>query len=138
MALIEINRHPAARELRWFGVLLAGFVLLAGGILRWQLAAPAAALGVWTGGAILAAVYAAVRPLRRWIYLGWLYAAFPIGWTASHLLLAVGYYLVVTPIGLLVRWTRGDLLERGRDRDVPTYWAERRRVRDIRRYFRQF
>ena len=138
MALLEINRHPAAKELRWFGVLLAGFVVLAGALARWQIEAPAAALTIWAAGAALAAVYAGVRPLRRWIYLGWLYAAFPIGWTVSHLLLAATYYLVLTPIGLLVRWTRGAPLERTLDRSAPTYWTERRPVRDVRRYFRQF
>ena len=138
MALLEINRHPAAKELRWFGVLLAGFVVLAGALARWQIEAPAAALTIWAAGAALAAVYAGVRPLRRWIYLGWLYAAFPIGWTVSHLVLAATYYLVLTPIGLLVRWTRGDPLERTLDRSAPTYWTERRPVRDVRRYFRQF
>lgn len=138
MPLIEIDPHPAARQLRWFGVLLAGFVLLAGGVLRWRFDAPAAALMVWTGGGALAAVYAAVRPLRRWIFLGWLYAAFPIGWVVSHVVLAASYYLVVTPIGLLVRWVRGDPLDRRPSGSETTYWRERRRQKDVRRYFRQF
>ena len=76
--------------------------------------------------------------MRRWIYLGWLYAAFPIGWTLSHILLAAGYYLVLTPMGLLARWLREDPLERKLDRDAATYWTERRPPRDVRRYFRQF
>lgn len=138
MALIEIDRHPAARELRWFGVLLAVFVLLAGAFVRVRLDEPAAAWWIWTGGAGLTAIYAAVRPLRRWIYLGWLHAAFPIGWTVSHLLLAAMYYLVVTPIGLVVRWSRGDPLDRACDRAASTYWVARRPVRDVKRYFRQF
>ena len=48
-------------------------------------------------------VYAAIPMSRKWIYLGWIYAAFPIGWTVSHLLLAAIYYLIVTPIALAVR-----------------------------------
>ena len=138
MAVIGVNRHPAAKELRWFGVLLAGFVLLAGGVLRWRLDAPEAAVVVWTGGAAVAAVYAAVRPLRRWIFLGWLYAAFPIGWVVSHLVLAASYYLVVTPIGLVVCWVKGDPLDRRPSGSATTYWRERRPQEDVRRYFRQF
>lgn len=138
MALLEINRHPAAKELRWFGVLLAAFVAVAGALAHWQFEAPAAARIIWAAGAALAAIYAVVRPLRRWIYLGWIYAAFPIGWTVSHLLLGAAYYLVLTPIGLLVRWTKGDPLDRTLDRSASSYWAERRPVRDVRRYFRQF
>ena len=138
MALLEINRHPTARELRWFGVLLAVFVALTGGLAYWRLEAPAAARMVWTAGGALAAIYAAVPPSRRWIYLGWLYAAFPIGWTLSHLALAATYYLVLAPIGVLLRLFRGDPLDRGPDRSAASYWTARRPVRDVRRYFRQF
>ena len=138
MALLDINRRPKAKELRWFGVLLAGFVVVAGAFAYWRFEAPAAARVIWVGGASLAAVYAVIPALRRWVYLGWLYAAFPIGWTVSHLLLGATYYLVLTPIGLLVRWTKGDPLGRTLDRSASSYWAERRPVRDVRRYFRQF
>ena len=138
MALIEIDRHPTERQLRWFGILLAGFVVLAGALARWQLEEPTAARWTWAGGATVVAAHAAVRPLRRWIYLGWLYAAFPIGWAVSHLLLAAAYYVVLTPIGILMRWIVGDPLDRARDRDASTYWAVRRPASDVRRYFRQF
>ncbi len=138
MALLEINRHPSARELRWFGVLLAAVVALAGGFVYWRLEAPAAARMVWAGGAVLAAIYAAAPPLRRWVWLGWLYAAFPIGWTLSHLVLAATYYLVLTPIGLLLRLVHGDPLDRAPNRSAASYWTARRQVRDVRRYFRQF
>ena len=77
MALLEINRHPTARELRWSGVLLAVCVALAGGLVHWRLEASAKARMLWTAGAALAATYAAVPPLRRCFFLGWLYAAFP-------------------------------------------------------------
>ena len=138
MAVLEINRHPSAGELRWFGVLLAVFVALAGGLVYWRLEAPATARMIWTGGAALTAIYAAAPPLRRWILLGWLYAVFPIGWTLSHLVLAATYYLVVTPIGMLLRLVDGDPLDRGPDRSAASYWTARRPVRDVRRYFRQF
>ena len=138
MALLELNRHPSARELRWFGVLLAAFVALAGGLAHWRLEAPAAARTIWTAGAALAAVYALAPPLRRWVWLVWLCAAFPVGWTVSHLVLAGTYYLVLTPIGLLLRLFRGDPLDRRPDRSAASYWTARRPVGDVRRYFRQF
>ena len=138
MALLEINRHPSARDLRRFGVLLAVFFALAGGLVHWRLETPAGARMVWTGGAALAAIYAAAPPLRRWIWLGWLYAAFPIGWMLSHLVLAATYYLALVPIGLLLRLFRGDPLDQTPDRSAASYWAARQPVRDVRRYFRQF
>ncbi|MYH23141.1 MAG: hypothetical protein F4130_12745 [Acidobacteria bacterium] len=138
MALLEINRHPTPGELRWFGVLLGVFFALAGGLAYWRFEAPAGARALWMGGGALAAIYFAAPPLRRWIYLGWLYGAFPIGWTLSHALLAATYYLVVTPTGLLVRLFRGDPLDRRPKRSQTSYWVVRRPVRDVRRYLRQF
>ena len=48
------------------------------------------------------AAYAAIPALRRPIYLGWLHAVSPIGWTVSHLLLAAMYYLLIYAIGLVL------------------------------------
>ena len=93
---------------------------------------------VWTAGAALVTLYAVAPPLRRWVYVGWLCAAYPIGWTVLHLTLAITYYVVLTPIGLVLRLVRRDPLERFPDRTATSYWSVRRPVRDVRRYFRQF
>lgn len=138
MAFIEINENPTSRDLRLFGVLLAGFNVLAGGLAHWRFQAPEAALVVWGAGAALVALYAIVPPLRRRLYVGWLYAAYPIGWTVLHLMLAITYYAVLTPIALVLRLARGDLLERVPDRTAMSYWSVRRPAGDVRRYFRQF
>ena len=138
MALIEINANPTPRDLRWFGVLLASFAIVAGSLAQWRFQAPAAARVVWTAGAALVALYAVAPPLRRWVYVGWLYAAYPIGWTVLHLTLAITYYVVLTPIGLVLRLVRRDPLERFPDRTATSYWSVRPPVHDVRRYFRQF
>lgn len=138
MALLEINRHPTSGELRWFGVLLGVFAALAGGLLHWRFEAAVGARLFWIGGGALVAIYFAAPPLRRWIYLGWLYGAFPIGWTLSHALLAATYYLVLTPTGLLLRLFRGDPMDRHPNPSETSYWVARRPVRDVRRYLRQF
>ena len=73
-----------------------------------------------------------------WIFLGWMYAAFPIGWTISHLLLFVVYFLIFTPVGLVLRWTGRDLLERNADTNASSYWKKRSVPGSMSRYFRQF
>lgn len=138
MALLEIKRRPTPGELRWFGVLLGVFVALAGCLLYWRFQAPAGARSFWMGGGALVAIYFAAPRARRWIYLGWLYGAFPLGWTLSHALLAATYYLVLTPTGLLVRLFRGDPLDRRPSGTGSTYWVARRPAPDARRYLRQF
>ena len=141
MALIEINKNPSGRELIWFGVLLALFFGLIGALIYWQvwdLGGPAVAYWVWSAAALVVAVYFLVPPVRKPLYLGWLYAAFPIGWTVSHLILAIIYYLVITPIGIIMKLCRYDPLQRKLDRSAKTYWKPHQSSEQPGRYFRQF
>ena len=138
MSHFRVNRQPSPRDLRWFGLLLPVFVALVGAVVRWQFGAPAAALVIWSVGGALAAVYWLAPPLRRPILVGWMYAALPIGWTVSHLMMGVVYFVVVTPIGLLSRLVRGDTLHRRPDWDAPSYWIKRPQRSGMDRYLRQF
>lgn len=137
MPMIEINKNPSRTELNWFGVLFAAFFALVGGLVFWQ-ASERAAYVIWAVAAAVVVLYYALPPMRRPLYLGWMYAALPIGWTVSHLLLAAVYYLLFTPIGLVLRLTGHDPLHRRIDRDATTYWIEHPTVTDPARYFRQF
>ena len=138
MSHFQVNRNPTPRDLRWFGLLLPLFVGVVGAVARWQFVAPDAARVIWSVGAALAALYWVVPPFRRPILVGWMYAALPIGWTVSHVLMALVYFAVVTPIGLLSRLVRGDTLHRTLDREARSYWMERPPRSGTRRYFRQF
>ena len=136
--MIEINRNPSSRELRWFGVLLVLFFAIVGALARWRFGAPRVATGLWGVGGALSLAYLALPPLRRIIYLAWVYAAYPIGWTVSHLLLLFVYYATLTPTGLLLRLAGKDPLERRTDAAAPSYWSPRAKREDVKTYFRQF
>jgi hypothetical protein len=138
LGLIEINKDPSARELRWFGVMFGAFFALVGAILWWRFDAHAAARVVWLVAGAVPVVYYAVPPIRRWLYLGWMYAAFPIGWTVSHLILAIVYYVVLTPIGIILRLAGRDPLQRSFDETATTYWIQRPDSPGPGRYFKQF
>ena len=59
------------------------------------------------------------------LLVGCMYAALPIGWTVSHLMMGVVYFAVVMPIGLVSRLVRGGALHRRPDRAARSYWIER-------------
>lgn len=136
--MLPINRHPTARELRTFGILLAIFAGLVGGLVLWRTGSATWGSAVWIGGGLLALTYQLVPASRRPIYLGWMYAAFPIGWTVSHLLMALIYFGVLTPIGLALRVVGRDPLERRFDPSARSYWIRYTPERDVERYFKQF
>lgn len=138
MTLIEKNREPSAPELRWFGLLLAVFLCLIG-LLAWWRSGSTVTRNVLVGiGLVMAAVYYAVPQLRRTIFLVWMAAVYPIGWTVSHLMLAATFYLVLTPIGWAMRLAGRDPMQRRFDRESTSYWVEHDPSTNSARYFRQF
>ncbi len=139
MALIEIDRDPSPRTLRSFGLVWLGFVAAMAAIswLRWRIAPLTATLAVL---AIIVPVVGWSWPrFMRTVYVGMSTLAWPIGFVVSHVAMAVVYYLVLTPIGGLLRVFGYDPMERSFDRDRASYWIRREgRQDDVRRYFRQF
>jgi Saxitoxin biosynthesis operon protein SxtJ len=77
---------------------------------------------------------AAIRP----IYVGWMVLAFPIGWTVSQVTLAIMFFGLFTPIGLVFRLLGRDPLERAPRRELESYWTPKPAPADPRRYFKQF
>lgn len=135
--LLEIAQ-PSPAALKWFGVPVAVFFAVVGALAWLGGAALFVDVAIWTAGALLLAVYQAVPAWRRRIYLGWMYAFHPLGLVTSTIVLAAVYYLVVTPIALVLRLTRRDPLERKFDPNAHSYWQARERRRDPASYFRQF
>jgi hypothetical protein len=135
--MVEINWNPSRKELRQFGFLCVVFF---GGIAAWRWSHHGVTIGVeiLAAAAAIGGVLGAVRPeLLKWIYVGWMVAVFPIGWTISHLLLGFIYYAILTPIGLLIRALGHDPMNRTIDRTAKTYWNEHEQA-PVPRYFRQF
>lgn len=137
MALIEI-KDPTKKDLQIFGVLLIAFAGLLGGVLWWQGVSPTTIYTVWAVFGALAAVYYAVPALQRKIYFGWLYAAYPIGFVISHVVMGAVYYLVVSPIALIMKLMGRDALKRKIEKGANSYWEPARKREDKGSYFRQF
>jgi hypothetical protein len=123
MTWSDLPWRPSERTLRQFaGLWITFFAFLAyvNGALRGNsgLALTFAALAVTIGPLGL------IRPRTlRPVFVGWMLLAFPIGWSVSHLLLAVLYYGVFTPVGLFFRLKGRDALDRCYRPDRATYWV---------------
>ncbi|TVQ63129.1 MAG: hypothetical protein EA378_02225 [Phycisphaerales bacterium] len=137
--MIEFDRDPSARVLMLFAPVPLVFGVALGLALGLGVGLGWLAL-MMTGGLGLAAslVFLLIPPVRRPMYVGWMLATVPASWLISHALLAAVYYLVLTPIGLVMRAIGRDPLERAIRPDAPTYWVERAPTPDAKRYFRQF
>ena len=136
MSLIRINRKPAPRDLRVFAALWLVFLGAAGAI-AWRKGAAPAAVAWWIAAAVVAVPGLLVPRTVRIVYLAAAYAAFPIGFVVSALILAVFYFLVLTPAGVIMRMLGRDSLDRRLAPDRATYWEPRGPPPAPDSYFRQ-
>jgi hypothetical protein len=139
MALIEINRDPTPAQLRWFaGLWLPLFCGVLGAALFWKSHAPTWAVVVWAAGATLGIVGLLSPRLIKPVFVGLMYATFPLGWLLSYVVLGVLFYCIFTPIGLCLRLVKRDPLARRKDPAAKTYWQPRETTANIEQYFKQY
>lgn len=137
--MLEFRTDPTPREQRQFvGIWLPAMAVLLGAIAYWRFQAAWLGMAIWGVGGVATAVGIMFPRSRRPLWIAWMGAVFPIGWVVSHVALVLVYYLVMTPIGLALRLSGHDPLQRRFDRESPTYWKERTDVRSPRDYLRQF
>ena len=148
MALIEIDWHPARRRLRRFGVValvafaaVGAWVFLRHSLFGFALsegAVSVAAYVLWCIAAVCGVLAAVAPRALRPLYLGLSLVGLPIGRVVSHVVMGVVYYVVLTPIGLVMRLLVRDPLHRKFEPNAKTYWVRRDETEEAKRYFRQF
>lgn len=139
MSLAAINRHPTTRQLNQFGFIWLGFLSFFGAVAWFKFEAPEAAAVLWATAVVVPLVGWIAPPFMRLVFVGMSLAAWPIGMVVSHVVLALVYYLVITPIGLLMRMIGYDPMTRRPSGAGESRWVERAGSdRGPESYFRQF
>jgi len=109
------------KDLRTFGLVMAGAFAALGAFLWWK-----TGFALWTaylsGGFALLGLIAprALAPIE-WV---WMKLAHVLGYVMTRVLLTLVYILAVTPIGLVFKGLRKDLLQRKFDPNAQSYWIE--------------
>ena len=138
MALIRANLDPTSRDLAWFSVVPLVFFGILGAVLRFQFESPETSVVLWVVGFLISGIYCSARALRRPIYILWMRAVAPIGWTIWNVSMVVTFFLILTPIGIVMRILGRDPLQRDPDHDSTTYWIEQKSSNELSSYFEQF
>ncbi|MGO8752637.1 MAG: SxtJ family membrane protein [Thermoguttaceae bacterium] len=138
MTLIQIDHNPSLRQLSIFGAIWLVFFAIAGAIVLKHTASVPLAMLVWCLATVVPTVGWILPRFMRCVYVGMAYAAFPLGVVVSFLLLAIVYYLVLTPIGVTMRFFGHDPMKRHFDKGAETYWCPREQHKSLSSYFRQF
>lgn len=138
MTLIQIDHNPSPRQLNVFGIIWLLFFAVVGGILFKSGSSVVVPALVWFIAMMVPVVGWTIPAFMKIIYLGMAYAALPIGFVVSYLIMVIVYYLVLTPIGLAVRLCGHDPMNRHFDKSAETYWCPREQDSSLDTYFRQF
>jgi hypothetical protein len=125
------------KEVRHFGYLVGGVLIILAGLSWWRdgkIPWPVLA----GAGALLIVMTLLKLPVMRPIYKYWMKFAHVLGWVMTRVILSVFFYIAITPIGLIMRLTGHDPLQK---KAVPkeSYWEPReRRPLDPNQYRKQF
>ena len=118
------NIDTSVKKLREFGLLVGGVLIGLGVLLAWRGKENAPVFFALGGFLVL---FGAARPMvLRTIYIFWMTFAALMGWFMSRVLLTVLFYTTLTPIGLLIRWQRKDLLDLKFPDSNPSFWRMRK------------
>ena len=134
----DIDFQPTERKLRTFaGLFFAAATTLA----TWQAWAHQRWLiaGMVFSAGVIVGVLGILRPLTvRCVYIGMTVASFPIGWMMSHLLLAIVYFGLITPLAVIFRLTGRDALRLRRSPQTTSYLKNKPAPTNSQTYFRPF
>ena len=128
----------SSSELRRFGLTVGGMFLLFGSVSRWRghIYPPVV---FWTAGVLLVTpallAPAVLEPVRR----GWMRFGMAVGEVNGRIILTVMFFLVIAPLGLLLRAFVRDPLDRSFDDGKASNWIKRTSAPvDRTRYEQQF
>ncbi len=135
-----LKRLPQdARSLRKFALVIAGAMLVLAALVFSFGAHPQRAYWLTATAAVWSAVGLPFPKLLKPLHTGWMAFALTIGWIMSRIFLTILFFLVITPIGLLMRIFGKALLQQKIEPERKSYWLKRDRSDGgNERYERQF
>ena len=144
IAFREIDTSPDKRRIRRFAITLLIGLSLSGlalsGIAYW-IRGSLSWLPFYTlsGSALLALFLSFLSEnAGRTIHIVWHTISGAIEWCLSLISLALMYYVVITPVALVMKLFKRQSPLTPVDRDRPSYWVDSQAKRDLASYFRQY
>jgi hypothetical protein len=136
--MLDIGHVPSAAELRWFGLAVAISLAIIGRLLTRALGWPVLQEVMLVAGIALCLVYYLAPRTRIPVYKTWRLVQMPIAFVVWHTVLAILYYLIVTPMALVMRLLGRDPLNRRLEPSRPSYWETHVAPQEAERYFRMY
>ena len=111
------------KQIRQFSAAMAVFLGILGSIPLFK--GNPANISLYVAGVAFLVVGLAVPVAVKPIFWLWMKIAHALGWFNTRLLLGIVFYVIFTPIALVLRLLRVDMLDRRIEPDRPSYWHRR-------------
>jgi hypothetical protein len=131
------NIKNGISDIRKFGITIGLFLIVIAGFLYWRGKEPNVILLI--SGSVLIVLGLLLPVILKPVYWLWMVLSIFLGWIMTRVILALLFYLVITPIGLFSRLFGNRFLDLKWDRSKDTYWNYRDRNQEsIEEYEQQF
>ena len=114
------NIKSEKSDLRKFGITIGVILLIIAGFLFWKEKESFQIL--LTFGVTLCILGIAIPIILKPIYWVWMIFATILGWIMTRVILSLLFYIIFTPIGLILRFFGKQFLELRWDKSKESYW----------------
>ena len=131
------NLKSEKKDLRRFGITIGVLLFVIAAVLFWREKESFRVMLIT--GILFFAAGMAVPIMLKPVFLIWMTFAIILGWFMTRLILSILFYLIFTPIGLLLRLFGKRFIDLDWQKEDATYWHYRAQgVSDKEKYERQF
>jgi hypothetical protein len=124
------------KTLRNFGFTFFIVLSVMGGYVYWR------GHSTWPwflGGGGVFLIFGLFFPLAlKPFYKVWMALAFLLGLIMTRFILTLTFFLIITPMGFVLRMLGKDLLDEKVNKDATTYWRKHEAISDKSRYLKQY
>ncbi len=139
MALIDINLKPSKDVLKDFAMIALVMLTIIAFAFHWIYGLSSQNALYLCGIGLVIFLLSRISPsLVIPIYIILTLITVPIGLVISFTVMAIFYYGLLTPIGLIFKIIGRDTMERKWDKECNTYWVEHKSPESTKRYYNQF
>jgi len=125
MTFYAVTPVATQKQLRQFGWMVGTVLILIGGWQLYRQIHPTARIVLWSVGGFLVLSGLLTPKILAPGYKIWMRLATVLGWINTRILLGLIFYLIFTPVGLVMRLSGRDPLTQRIDRAADSYWVDR-------------
>ena len=121
----ETTKDPTKKQLRQFGLMVGIILILIGSYWMFyrDIFETARVVLLVIGGFLFLSGLIAPTKLKP-TYAVWMKLAHVLAYVNTRIIISLIFFLVITPIGIIIRLIKADLLHEKFQPDAPSYWTD--------------